>query len=115
MFDAEVHVITISSNRNKKDLERLESYSNQVEGQLHARQIRTVRKTLVGPNLADLTCNYAEAVNAGLIVIMSGDLDKWNLMLGSFAQQMINKTSVPLLNVTPQEKYIHPGFSTFGG
>lgn len=115
VFDAEVHVITISTNRNKKDLERLESYSNQVEGQFHARQLRTVRKTLVGPNLADLTCNYAEAVDAGLIVIMSGDVDKWNLMLGSYAQQMINKTSVPLLNITPQAKYIHPGFSTFGG
>jgi nucleotide-binding universal stress UspA family protein len=115
VFSAEVHVITITTNRNKKDLERLESYSNQVEGQLDARGIRTVRKTLVGPNLADLTCNYADAVNAELIVIMSGDVDKWNLMLGSFAGQMIHKTSVPLLNITPQAKYIHPGFSTFGG
>ncbi len=36
LFDAELHVIAISSNKNKKDLERLESYAKQVDGYLKA-------------------------------------------------------------------------------
>jgi nucleotide-binding universal stress UspA family protein len=115
LFGAELHVIAISTNKNKKDLERLESYAKQVESYLKARELKTVIKTLVGDSLPTLTCNYAEAVNAELIIIMSSAVDKWNVFLGSYAQQMVNKASVPLLNITPQEKHLSSGFSTFGG
>ena len=80
-----------------------------------ARELKTVTKTLVGESLPTLTCNYAEAVDADLITIMSSAMDKWNVFLGSYAQQMVNKTSIPLLSITPKEKHISSGFSTFGG
>ncbi len=115
IFGAELHVITISTSKNKKDLERLESYAKQVEGYFKARELKTVMKTIVGDSLPILTCNYAEAVDAELTIIMSSAVDKWNVMLGSYAQQMVNKSSTPLLNITPKEKHISPGFSTFGG
>ena len=102
LFGAELHVITISTTKNKRDLERLESYSKQAVGFFNARNLKTVTKTLVGESLPTLTCNYAEAVNAELIVIMSSAIDKWNVFLGSFAQQMISKASVPLLSITPK-------------
>ena len=81
----------------------------------NARNLKSVTKTLVGDNLPNMTCNYAEAVDAELITIMSSSIDKLNVFLGSYAQQMVNKTSVPLLSITPKEKYIHSGFSTYGG
>ncbi|MEN8155799.1 MAG: universal stress protein [Bacteroidota bacterium] len=115
IFGAELHVIAISTTNNKRDLDRLESYSNQLENYLKTRELKTVSKTMVGESLPGLTCNYAEAVNAELIVIMSGDVDKWNVFLGSFAQQMVKRSNTPLLNITPQEKYVSSGFSTFGG
>ena len=115
LFGAELHVIAISTKNNKKDLERLESYAKQVESYFKARNLKTEMKTLIGESLPSLTCNYAEAVNAELITIMSSAVDKWNVFLGSYAQQMVNKASVPLLNITPQEKHLSSGFSTFGG
>jgi nucleotide-binding universal stress UspA family protein len=115
IFDAEVHVIAVSSNRNKRDLERLESYAKQVNSQLKAREVKTSMKTLVGDNIPSLVCNYAEAVNADLISIMSIQLDKWNVMLGSFSQQMVNKSSIPLLNITPHHTNVASGSSPFGG
>lgn len=102
LFGAELHVITISTNKNKRDLERLESYSKQAEGFFKARKLKTVTKTLVGESLPTLTCNYAEAVNADLMVIMSSAVDKWNVLLGSYAQQMVNKANIPLLSITPK-------------
>lgn len=114
LFGAEVHVVNISTNKNKRDHERLASYANQMVGHLKARKIKTVQKTISGDNLATLTCNYAEAVNADLITIMSTSLNKWNVFLGSYGQQMISRSSIPLLNITPQEKYIPSGFRTFG-
>lgn len=113
IFGAEVHVVSVSTTNNKRDLDRIGSYAKQVEGQLKARKIETVQKTLVGDNLATLTCNYAEAVDADLIVIMSSALDKFNVILGSFAQQMVNKSPVALLNITPQSKKLGSGSGVF--
>jgi len=115
LFEAELHVISISTQNNKRDLARLESYSNQVIAYFKARKLKTVSKTLVGESLSSLTVNYAEAVDADLIAIMSSAIDKWNVFLGSYAQQMVKTSTVPLLSITPKEKQIPSGFSTFGG
>ncbi len=115
LFGAELHVVSISTHKNKRDLERLESYSNQVLNYFGTRGLKTTKKTLVGENLHSLTCNYSEAVDADLITIMSSAIDKWNVFLGSYAQQMVKSTPVPLLSITPKEKQIPAGFSTLGG
>ncbi len=115
LFGAELHVVSISTRRNKRDLARLESYSKQVLNYFNARKLKTVSKTLVGESLPSLTNNYAEAVDADLITIMSGAIDKWNVFLGSYAQQMVKSATAPLLSITPKEKQIPAGFSTFGG
>ncbi len=115
LFGAELHVISISTRNNKRDLARLESYSNQVLNYFRKRKLQTVDKTLVGESLPSLSCNYAEAVDADLITIMSSEIDKWNVFLGSYAQQMLKTATVPLLSITPREKQIPTGFSNFGG
>ena len=115
LFGAELHVISVASRSNKRDLARLESYSKQVIGFFKAKELKTVAKTLVGDSLPSLTCNYAEAVDADLITIMSSAIDKWNVVFGSYAQQMVKTAPVPLLSITPKEKQIPAGFSTFGG
>ena len=115
LFGAEVHVVSISTQKNKRDLARLESYSRQVERYFATRRVKTIQKSLMGESLPSLTCNYCEAVDADLIAIMSSALDKWNVMLGSYAQQMVKSSPVPLLSITPKEKQIPAGFSTSGG
>jgi nucleotide-binding universal stress UspA family protein len=115
LFGAELHVISIATRNNKRDLARLESYAKQVMGFFKAKELKTVAKTLVGESLSSLTCNYAEAVDADLITIMSSAIDKWNVAFGSYAQQMVKSATVPLLSITPKEKQIPAGFSSFGG
>jgi len=115
LFGAELHVLAISTRKNKRDLVRLESYSNQVSAYFKARKLKTVNKTLVGDSLPSITCTYAEAIDADLITIMSSAIDKFNVFLGSYAQQMVKSTSMPLLSITPREKQMPAGFSTFGG
>ena len=114
LFGAEIHVLTISTSKNKRDISRLSSYSRQAEAYLKEKKISFVTKTLIGESLPTLTCNYADAIDADMICIMSSSTDKWNVFLGSYAQQMLNKSKVPLLSITPKEKHIPTGFSTFG-
>lgn len=115
LFGAELHVISITSSRNKSDQARLETYANQVVNYFKARDLNTISKTLVGDNMPNLVCNYAEAVDADMITIVSSAIDKWNVFLGSFAQQMVNKANVPLLSITPSEKQVPSVFSHIGG
>ena len=115
LFKAEVHVISVSTRKNQNDLKRLETYARQVVNYLQARDIKTITKTVVGEHLPTVTCNYADAVDADMIAIMSTAIDKWNVFLGSYAQQMISKANVPLLSITPKEKHIPAGFSATGG
>ncbi len=115
LFGAELHVISISTRKNKRDLARLESYSSQVINYFKAKELKTVHKALIGESLPTLTCNYAEAVDADMITIMSSAIDKWDVFLGSYAQQMVRSAPVPLLSITPKEKQIPAGFITFGG
>lgn len=115
LFGAEIHVLTISTKNNKRDLARLHSYSNQSVGYLKSRRIPVVTKTVVGDSLPALTLNYAEAVSADLIVMMSSAIDKWNVILGSYAQQMLNKSHLPLLSIKPKPRQLPSGFSAYGG
>lgn len=115
LFGAELHVISISTRKNKRDLSRLDSYGRQVANYYRARKLKCVTKTIVGENLHSVTNNYADAVDADMIVIMSSSIDKWNVFLGSYAQQMVSTATVPLLSITPQEKHIPSGFRATGG
>lgn len=115
LFKAEIHVVIVSSRKNKRDQQRLETYAKQVVNYLQARKVKTITKTVVGDNLPMVTCNYAEAVDADMMAIMSEALDKWSVFLGSYAQQMLNMSNVPLLSITPKEKHIPAGFHATGG
>lgn len=114
LFGAEVHVVGVSVRKNKRDLERIESYSKQSVGFLKSHKVQAVHHTVVGDSLPVLTLNYAKAVDADLIVVMSSAIDKWNVLFGSYAQQMLNKSHLPLLCIKPREKQLPTGFRTFG-
>ncbi|MEX0987455.1 MAG: universal stress protein [Bacteroidales bacterium] len=114
LFDAEVHILAVSTTNNKRDLARLKSYSQQCIGFLNSRKVRSVHHTVTGDSLPVLTLNYAEAVDASLVIMMSSAIDKWNVFFGSYAQQMMNKSRVPLLSIKPRKKQLPSGFSTFG-
>lgn len=114
LFDAEVHLLAISTNNNKRDLERIKSYSNQSAGFLKSRKVQHKQALVTGDSLPILTLNYANAIEADLIVMMSSAIDKWNVFLGSYAQQMLNKSKLPLLCVKPRPKQLPTGFNTLG-
>ncbi len=114
LFGAEIHLVSISTRSNKRDIARLNSYMKQAASYLKVRKIPHVTKQVLGDSLPVLTLNYAEAVSADLVVIMASSIDKWNVFLGSYAQQMISRSNVPLLCIKPKEKHIPSGFSTQG-
>ncbi len=115
LFGAEVHVVEVSSTKSSKILRRLSAYSKQVTSYLHGRGLQVINDSIVGNNISDLTVEYAQSVNADMIsIITEQGTSITNLILGNHAQQILNKSVVPVLNITPKEMHFKGSFSTQG-
>jgi len=115
LFGAEVHLISISTSRNKKIVARLNAYVAQSSNYLKKRKVQHVIKKMFGDNLAGLASNYAQAIDADLVIIMTQKGSGLNVLLGDYAHEMFNSCPVPVLSIPAREKHIPTGFRTFAG
>lgn len=113
-FDAEVHVITVTSLQTEDISKKLSSYSNQVCEYLENKGVNCEKESLVGSNLIELILNYANMVNADLISIMTEQVSDSNFILGTAAQEMLNKSTIPVLCLNPKELHVSGAFRTQG-
>ena len=95
---------------------KLHPYANQVVNYINRHKIPYTLEHLQGDNLTDITQDYSRTVNADLISIMTEqEKSISNLLLGSYAHQMINKAYVPVLSFpTYQLTKIREDFRTEG-
>jgi nucleotide-binding universal stress UspA family protein len=115
LFGSEIHVIEVASSHSAKVHKRLNAYSKQVNSYLKSRNIKIINHTLFGDNVADIAVTYADSIKADMISIIAEQKSSiTNLILGNYAQQILNKAVIPVLNVTPKEIQIKGTFSTHG-
>ncbi len=115
LFDSEVHVISVASSKGKKIQNRLKAYNKQVVEFLNSKKIKTVSDNVYGDNITDITLNYANSIKADLISIMTEqETSLSNILLGSYAHQMLNNSYIPVMSITPKEMRFSNGFQTFG-
>ncbi len=105
-FNAEIHVITITSLNTEDINKKLSAYSNQVCDYLKNQGIKYSTASLIGTNLTDLIIDYSETVKANLVSIMSEQATDGKFIMGTAAQQMLNKAIVPVLSIQPKELHI---------
>jgi nucleotide-binding universal stress UspA family protein len=113
-YNAEIHLITISTSSNQKLDKRLNAYLAQSIDYLKRKKIPCVSKKLTGDNLVNLVINYCEAVDADLVTIMTSNDSNLSVLLGSYAHQMLYRSVVPVLSITAKKKHLPAGFSTQG-
>jgi len=106
LFNAEVHVITISSLQTEDITKKLSLYSNQVCDYLEKRKIKCLTDSLTGSNLVELILNYSKLVKADLISIMTEQISDANYILGTAAQQLLNRSEIPVLSINPKELHV---------
>lgn len=112
---AEIHVVNVSTTQAEDIHRRLELYQKQVLEYIEKYDVRCKSGTIVGANLTDITIDYAKQVDADMISIMTEQpKDLGNLVLGNYAQQMLNKSPIPVLCITPKELHIAGAFHTQG-
>ena len=81
------------------------NYVKMVEKYLDKNEIEHVTKYVtVSKNVTADTLDYANAVQADMIAIMTEqEKNLSSLILGTYAQQMINQSRIPVLTVRPKD------------
>ncbi len=102
LFNSKIHILGLYSSESIMPM--VDKYVDQVEKFVKSYNIEyTVEKT-GSENITNSTLEYAEKMNADLIVIMTEQEKKLtNIVLGSYAQQMIHHSMVPVLTIHPEE------------
>jgi nucleotide-binding universal stress UspA family protein len=116
LFHSEIHLVTISLSKFINLDKKLHQYADQVRTYLGNENIPIKTIHLEGNNLTDITIEYACSINADLISIMTEQEESIsNILLGSYAHQMINKAYIPVLSFpTYQLSFSTEGFRTTG-
>jgi nucleotide-binding universal stress UspA family protein len=98
-FGSKIHLLTIRLSNLKSIEKKLHQYADQVASYLDSHKVLYTVEHLHGGNLTDLTLDYSRSIDADLISIMTEqEKSASNLLLGTFAHQMINKAYIPVLS-----------------
>lgn len=115
-FGARVHILAVSSGNDEELLKKLESWAQQVSEYLDESGVKSVTVMHHGDNISDTIIDYAKKEKIDLISIMTEQRSSiTNFVLGNNAQQMLSKSPVPILCITPKELNIRGSFRALGG
>ncbi|HRY98269.1 MAG TPA: universal stress protein [Bacteroidales bacterium] len=101
-FDAEIRVLGLYSTSLRSLQRKVESNMKAACKELTRQGLSSSCESRSSDNITMATIDYAETVGADLIVIMTEkDTANASIMMGHFAQQMVNNAPVPVLSVNP--------------
>lgn len=116
-YTSTVHIISIKLS-DEFLVNRVKANLHQVEDVLSKNGVKHTSKMLADDdypgNPADDTLQYAEEINADLIMIMTQQEKGFTeFIVGSYAQQIVNKhSSIPVMCITPKQMGFKPDFWT---
>jgi nucleotide-binding universal stress UspA family protein len=104
-FNSTIHIL--SFREDDEFLEhKINANMNKVESQFIEAGVKYTSFFLKDKSgLAKETINYAENLNADLIMIMTQQYEGFSeIIIGSYAQQIVNHSPIPVMTVTPTTK-----------
>jgi nucleotide-binding universal stress UspA family protein len=102
--DAQVHVLSLYSTKAKAIRRNVDSYSEQVAKYFEEEEIKYLITSMEADNIADSMIKYGKSMDANLISIMTQqESSTANLWMGSYVQQTINRSPIPVLCIRPKE------------
>ncbi len=104
LFNAEVFILGLVTSNAMKAL--IASYCLQVEKYLLNENVINSTHIREADNLTDTTIQFAKEKNGDVIIIMTEqETTLSNLLLGSYAQQMINHCHLPVISLRSRNLY----------
>jgi nucleotide-binding universal stress UspA family protein len=105
---AEITILSLYSTKVQSIRDFVDEYSLQVEEYLKERDINYVNESIEVENITNSTIEYAKNNDIDLISIMTEqESSPMNLLLGPYAQQMVNHSPIPVLSIRRKSIYDH--------
>jgi len=105
-FNAEIHLVAIYSTTLKSMQRRVENSALMAQRYIEEAGIKYTLNNKHAENITNSTLEYAQLVDADLVAIMTEqETNASNILLGPFAQQMVNYSQIPVLSIQPKEIY----------
>lgn len=103
---AEILILSLYSSQHQTIIDLVDGYTEQVKEYLDEREIPNEVFSLEASNLTDATIEFAKEHNVDLISIMTEqETSTANLLLGPYAQQMVNHSAIPVLSIRSKSIY----------
>lgn len=111
-YGAEIKIIVLQTSRDEEIREHVQKVQYQVEKFIQDHGVAYSTTVRSSDNLADDTLEFADEVNADLVIIMSEQEKTFKgLFLGPYAQQLVNISTRPVLTVPPKVHMVMKGVS----
>jgi nucleotide-binding universal stress UspA family protein len=104
-FGSTIHLLGLHTSSAPSIRQLVKNYVSMVERHFEKSGVNFVTEYIdVKNNVTVDTLEYAEKVNADMIAIMTEQESTFsNLLMGTFAQQMITQSKIPVLTVRPRQ------------
>lgn len=105
-FNATIHVVGICTDSDEDTVMHMRQYTRQVLDYLEEHEMPAKHDMLFGKNITEITLEYAQENQGDLVAIMTEqEVNPSNLIMGAFAQQMVNHSPIPVLSLRPDPRY----------
>ena len=103
-FGSTIHLLGLYTSTTTDIRHIVNNYIKMVQRHLISNGVQFTTKLLdADKNLTTTTLDYANSINADLIIIMTEQENSLSsLILGNYAQQMITQSTIPVLTVRPK-------------
>lgn len=114
-FGSEIYIATVQDTTDTFLVNKLKRQIQMVSDFIAERGVTNHSEIInAGGDPSEAVCEYADKIEADLIVIMTQEELNWNeFLVGSAAQKIINGTNVPVLSIKPTEKANMSTFSPY--
>ncbi|MEP7170558.1 MAG: universal stress protein [Bacteroidota bacterium] len=106
-FSSTIFIVSVIDTDDEFLINKLTRQMNQVKEVIESRNIPVYAEFVKGDDIPEEIIRYAEKIDADLTIIMTQQEIYWTEMfIGFAAQEIINKSNIPVLSIRPQLKSI---------
>ncbi len=105
---AEITILSLYTSQVKSIRDFVNEYSSQAKEYILGQEVKCQIETLEVKNISDSTIEYSKNNDIDLISIMTEqESSPMNLLLGPYAQQLVNHSPIPVLSIRRKSIYDH--------
>jgi nucleotide-binding universal stress UspA family protein len=103
-FGATIHILSLYSTSLKAFNQKVDNCVADVRKKFAEQGIQCTVESVIAENVSHSTLEFAERIGAEMIAITTEpETTLSNLILGQYAQHMVNNSPIPVLTINPAE------------